>query len=281
MTLKVDIFTLARYGVLHTVPVPLFHNREGGRSDGGAYSLAPTLATVSAFLSGMGRLDNWPQAIKHGNIGVSGMRDLEELATVSEIIRYADKWGNDLHSVVKTNKAEKLVPPLVLGKTLLAAMLFIGNRLRQQSIPYGGQFWNEDRWLNKYKGWLAEVSATAYAALHDTDVESARAVLDPLNDWQRYARQVAFFMTDAHAPYLREGYWRLFTHPFPEDIYEPTLKARGAKGRSRFGPYRERTFHPKKGFGGLYGQDDEPSLGPVNGQFPIRAFERAFWSVFV
>lgn len=66
---------LAARGIIHTAPIPLFHNRVQGerREDHGLYD----------WLLG-GRLDQWLASCRHPNFGVSGLRDFEHLETISE-----------------------------------------------------------------------------------------------------------------------------------------------------------------------------------------------------
>lgn len=57
-------------GIVHTAPIPLFHNRiqRGRRADAGLYH----------WWRG-GRLDRWLHSSRHPNFGLSGLRDLEHL----------------------------------------------------------------------------------------------------------------------------------------------------------------------------------------------------------
>jgi hypothetical protein len=61
---------IASMGVVHTAPVPLFHNRtqQGRRDDGGLY-----------LWQRMGRLDRWLDSCRYPNFGCSGLRDFEHL----------------------------------------------------------------------------------------------------------------------------------------------------------------------------------------------------------
>ena len=60
-------------GIVHTAPIPLFHNRiqRARRDDAGRYH----------WWRG-GRLDRWLHSSRHPNFGLSGLRDLEHLAPV-------------------------------------------------------------------------------------------------------------------------------------------------------------------------------------------------------
>ncbi len=70
-------FLLGRYtsrGILHTAPVPLFHNRiqAGRRDDAGRY-----------LWDRKGRLDRWLHSCRYPNFGASGLRDFEHLTSYS------------------------------------------------------------------------------------------------------------------------------------------------------------------------------------------------------
>jgi len=64
---------LAAAGVVHTAPVPLFHNRaqRDRREDGGLYEWDRA-----------GRLDRWLLSSRYPNFGPTGIRDFEHLTTV-------------------------------------------------------------------------------------------------------------------------------------------------------------------------------------------------------
>ncbi len=61
---------LASHGIIHTAPIPLFHNRvqRHRREDGGLYRWPRG-----------GRLDRWLESCDYPNFGASGLRDLEHL----------------------------------------------------------------------------------------------------------------------------------------------------------------------------------------------------------
>lgn len=61
---------LASWGIVHSAPIPLFHNRiqRQRRSDGGLYQWHRR-----------GRLDRWLHSCRFPNLGLSGIRDLEHL----------------------------------------------------------------------------------------------------------------------------------------------------------------------------------------------------------
>ena len=66
---------LATRGIIHTAPIPLFHNRvqRWRRTDAGLYE----------WWRG-GRLDRWLHACQYPNIAISGLRDLEHVEIVNK-----------------------------------------------------------------------------------------------------------------------------------------------------------------------------------------------------
>jgi hypothetical protein len=91
-TMRRNAFLLGRlmgYGLVHTAPIPLFHNRmqQTRRDDHGLYDWP--LA---------GRLDRWLESCSYPNIGVTGIRDFEHF----EILRHAGQtlyWHVGSHMV--------------------------------------------------------------------------------------------------------------------------------------------------------------------------------------
>jgi len=83
---------LASMGMVHTAPVPLFHNRlqRHRRRDGGYYEWPRA-----------GRLDRWLMSCRYPNLGKSGIRDFEHLEAIpgasSGFYRFV---GNHLISII-------------------------------------------------------------------------------------------------------------------------------------------------------------------------------------
>ncbi|MBW2603069.1 MAG: SidJ-related pseudokinase [Deltaproteobacteria bacterium] len=83
---------LASLGIVHTAPVPLFHNRvqRQRRRDQGYYEWPKG-----------GRLDRWLRSCRYPNLGKSGVRDFEHLEAVSgSSHRYYRLIGNHFMSIV-------------------------------------------------------------------------------------------------------------------------------------------------------------------------------------
>ena len=83
---------LASMGMVHTAPLPLFHNRlqRHRRTDGGYYEWPRG-----------GRLDRWLMSCRYPNLGRSGIRDFEHLEAISGASPRVDRFvGNHLMSIV-------------------------------------------------------------------------------------------------------------------------------------------------------------------------------------
>jgi len=83
---------LASRGVVHTAPIPLFHNRvqSGRRSDGGLYEWPRG-----------GRLDKWLASCRYPNFGESGLRDFEHFHGMKTNTRkYYEYLGSHIMSLV-------------------------------------------------------------------------------------------------------------------------------------------------------------------------------------
>jgi hypothetical protein len=83
---------LASMGIVHTAPVPLFHNRIQSyrRCDGGYYEWPRG-----------GRLDRWLMSCRYPNLGKSGIRDFEHLEAISgSSFRYYRLLGNHFISFI-------------------------------------------------------------------------------------------------------------------------------------------------------------------------------------
>ncbi len=67
---------LASLGIVHTSPIPLFHNRvsKNRRRDGGLYEWPRG-----------GRLDKWLESSKYPNFGLTGVRDFEHFAGIDDL----------------------------------------------------------------------------------------------------------------------------------------------------------------------------------------------------
>ncbi len=275
-----DMVLLARYGIYHRTPLTLFHDQTG--TSPRLFVLSPGVAFNSK--GELGDLDNWPEALAHGNMGVDGMRDLEELVTLEELMQPGSPYAKQLQELKMKPNAAVLMDALLMANVYFAASLYIGNRIRiaaesyAQSEAYieGVPFWQNDKWLQKYADWLLDTHAEGYSARWNLSLDAAREVIRVRADWLRLARQLAFFMTNAYVPYVTDSPDRL---PFPTDlIYGPDVKV------SAFGPYNRHvkgTFHPTYGWISRDGDLTKLGIGSDGGRFTITEAEKAFWSMAV
>lgn len=273
-----DAGILSRYGIYHLVPVPLYHNREQGhtyRKDQGRYTIDPRI-TLN-LRTGMGRLDNWVGATLYGNMGLTGMRDLEELASIDNILN--KNLLPELDGLKDRDKSVALFNTMLMGNWYLSAVLFVGNRIRmeQQSrakqISSDDELWKDQTALKKYTNMLQEIFAAGYAGQWMIDHDTAKNIIATRVRWSRLALQCAFFMTPTHAAFVRDDDKR---NDFPTEIYGPDVSV-------EFGSYRSRgkikTFDPHLGWIGADGDKQKTSLGPVNGPNPLLEFSKAFWGM--
>ncbi len=100
---------LAGKGILHTAPIPLFHNRvqAGRRDDHGLY-----------LWNKGGRLDSWLSSCEFPNFGLSGLRDFEHF----QIINKNNRDSRD-------NRNSKLIH-FNVGSHILSMILVIGSYFR-------------------------------------------------------------------------------------------------------------------------------------------------------
>ncbi|OGP08056.1 MAG: hypothetical protein A2048_08225 [Deltaproteobacteria bacterium GWA2_45_12] len=263
------VFSLARYGVYHEVPVGLYHFWVDGENQRNrAYSVAPGIAFGGGYF-GMGEIENWRGCLRWANYALNGLRDGEEMIT-----------GDEFEGRVQFSSSAVLAAPvdemLILGRHLLAATLLLGNRMVDilEKIPDEGRnAWKDDIFLQHYAEILLEVFSEAYAARYELSFERALELMKPRADWLRFSRQMAFFMTKAYIPYVHPD--PLKRQPFPESIYGPGVELRG------FGPYAEGSWDDELGFIGAPWVRDELNLGANTCQLPIREFEKAMYAVFL
>ncbi|MGD8367394.1 MAG: SidJ-related pseudokinase [Desulfobacterales bacterium] len=122
---------LAAMGIVHTAPIPLFHNRAqaGRRADGGAYEWPRG-----------GRLDRWLASSRYPNLAASGLRDFEHLEPIrrpgkrlffcigshllglllvgASFFRYRDSTRIGLDASGRPHDARDLFDPELLGRLI-------------------------------------------------------------------------------------------------------------------------------------------------------------------
>jgi RIO-like serine/threonine protein kinase len=309
-----SIFSLAHHGLIHTVPITMFHAPTGSYThnfkiegivathtsvdrtnvDRGRYMISPDIVLGEDIRTkGMGSLKRIKEALRHGNIGASGLRDLEEVIPFAELVAHIEEYAFELRQLKELPNAEALIEGIVLGKTLFAAALFIGNRIRLDAEKLNNarnvkkEFWRDDSFLSKYRDLLIDIFAEAMAGRWNTSHLVARAILEERVDWKRLTRQLAFFVSNTHAEYVVEK------HPVNEfptfDLYGRATKILGgthitdAEGRclKGMGPYPEGNVDPEHGFVELGEPRGVRNIGWFNGALPVIELEKAIWSVVI
>lgn len=278
-----DVFTLGRKGIFHTTPLAFFHTQGPGSirrpsGDQGRFVLSPDLVFGGA--GGMGRLDAWRKALRHGNFGVSGLRDLEELWTLGGFVRnLSDIKPELMHAFRQEGIVEPVLRGVLLGNSLLGASLYWGRHMVDEYQPgeSGPPLWKNESRLEDHGKKLLNLFATAHSRYHNYPLSQSKDLLSQRVQWLRLARQLAFFLSPDYAPYLRPG---RPTTEFPKElIYGNRVLVRGWSYPHVFGRYRRGTFDPELGFVDNRGGKEEMALGPVNGPFPPRELEKAIWAV--
>jgi hypothetical protein len=111
---------LAAMGVMHTAPIPLFHNRVQAyrRSDEGRYEWHR-----------LGRLDRWLDSALYPNLGASGLRDFEHLQAIRPVPKRKATQGRILDSPALYYR---------IGEQVLSLLLVAGSYFRARDIDKRG-----------------------------------------------------------------------------------------------------------------------------------------------
>ncbi|MBI2082191.1 MAG: hypothetical protein HYT76_01350 [Deltaproteobacteria bacterium] len=288
-----DAALLARHGVFHTAPLVAFHAQTihyGGTyqraRDDGRYIPSPDIVfPTMAF--GMGKLSDWRGVLKYANLGVTGLRDFEELANLSEI-QIPGKMTKDHYVSVSEHAWERphlshadfveransspMARALLLFESYFALHLLVGQRMVTQHD--GRELWKEDRRLALYADRLLELHAEGYSTLMGISSEKARSVLQQRGDWQRLARNLAFWMSPAYVPFVHPD---ASPHHFPHGIFHERTEIVTEDG-NRFGHYPQSYYDPEIGYYEPKALPEKlPNLGPFSGAFPIAQIEELIW----
>jgi hypothetical protein len=268
---------MASDGALHTSLIELFHNySEGGRRY--IWSMSFSRAVTS---SGSGRITGWRSSCVWPNISGDGeIRDWAEVADVEDIMASPEKYlGQEGLFLVQGEDAgsRNAIIMHYLGEYALSMMLLYGDWLiSKEKMPH----WKDESGVKE----LASVMRSVYGRLlgsflAEKDMSSAKisSFLDNCVDWDIFARQMAFFMTGAHAGPVEETRNKYSRMDFWEEIYGKGVLAISAH-------LRPGSFDSVTGFKGDESEDarfrEEPALGPVNGPMSIQEVIRANFNIF-
>lgn len=211
-----DTYVLARYGIVHTAVIGLFHNPENNRRYRWIEDLAELmrLNSRSTQESGAGRLHNPSAAARWPNARLTGIADMGDLMDVDQATRagiLADTMGNEDKDI----RDRKLVLFNFLGEPRLALILIYLDWLRQRGA-LDEESWKDDALIRNLTRFLRdEVYFETYrifsgrAALSD----EMKAVTDQI-DWKRFAVQLVYFMGGAYEEDLAR-------ETIPAGIYGP------------------------------------------------------------
>lgn len=268
-----DIGLLAHHDRYHLTPARFFHNQEVEaetryNSDFGRYVVFPELVfgRLLGERQGMGRLDDWPSGLQHGNFGVTGLRDFQEIADIEEIILRPQKFCPELSSLVHRGQIDYLRASL-LANSLLVAQLYVGQRMANNpDLIHSPQAWRDPDFIRPYSDFLWELGASLQASHRQISYERAHRRIG--GHWNRdmLAAQLSVFMSHIHASLVANGQ---HAQDLPAGLYPQNVHI------GRFGPYRPGTFSDDIGFIGPNGERKKKSLGPVNGQNPILEMRKA------
>jgi hypothetical protein len=204
--------------------------------------------------SGAGRLHAWEKTVEYPNMRLSGPSDFSEMVTLDELIALTHPHSiNMLNNLQRFSPIErkKIILANSIGNYLLAWVLNEGKRLKRKNKLN----WQDTKEMSTLAESIRKVYSTAYQAFSgrsDTDISR-------LIDWNIFAKQMAFFMTDAYIVPLEQK-------NLPADLYSPDT----------FIEY-EMNIETSRGWTckGWMIDGENPDLGPVNGPIPLQELIKA------
>lgn len=237
-----DLAVLAsRYELYSIAPSDLFHNKLSGRRYHWNCDMLQNVIRGDRF--GSGRLDKWKEAIKHVNMGKSGIRDLKHYRTLSSIVNTP---GSD--NMVDFRENQMLAAISLQGDYLFAWVLSVG------------------QWYVKRPDWdtqeCAEVVKDGFVEFLNTYTQrKTDDFLEAAVSWTRICRQMRYFMTNEYIADVKKH--KVSHEIYRESVYvEVDFESVGEMWTNELG----------------WSQDGIRSdLGPYNGPFPIDELVRALY----
>ncbi|MGE5308327.1 MAG: hypothetical protein ACM3OC_04520 [Deltaproteobacteria bacterium] len=255
-----DLFSLARFGLVHTALIELFHNRSSDRPrpDQGKYLWNPNTIRPGVE-DGPGRLDAWTKSIRYPNFRLSGFADMAEIFHISDLARPDNPRTSHMRSLRNGDPAQDPATfyfSTFLGDYLHAAALTLGKYLRDR---------DELDWEHPFalSDFLRQVYCEAFVSYNEGGSEEADLAAEAV-DWDMSARQMAVNMArgDAYAEYL------LYRN-LPPEIY----------GRAQViydMNYRQaENWFEGDGRTGFYLNRADPDLGAFNGPNTVQEIYKA------
>lgn len=256
-----DLFTLAKYGIIHTDLIELFHNTlMTNRNDGGKYLWMVDIIRPMQRRAGAGRLHAWTKTVEYPNMRLSGIADFSGIYLLKDLAEDDNPLSEHMHTFRNRHpeyNSEVFYLASYLGDYLLSAALVIGRRLRDRCELN----WREPAGLS---GLMEDCYVNAFSAFSDRPEHEIRLIAETIN-WDRFAMQMPINMAkgDKLVDYL-------LNKNIPWQIYGPNVIIDYA---DNYNTSRKWLDTPEKK--GWYFDNKNPDLGPVNGPNPLQELIKA------
>jgi hypothetical protein len=256
-----DLFVLARYGIIHTALIELFHNLiQNNRQDSGKYIWMIDIIQNIWGRSGAGRLHAWTSAVEYPNMRLSGLADFPDLYTLRQLAKDDNPISVHMNTLKDEHPGyspEVFYLASYLGDYLLSAALITGRYLRDR----GELDWRNPDMLAKL---MQECYITAFTAFAGQG-EGAIHLLSDMVDWKRFARQMCLAMAKGN-----ELSDYLLNNDIPQEIYGPNVQIHYSSDYISSRGWIDTA--KKKGW---YFDGSNPDLGPTNGPNPLQELIKA------
>ncbi len=201
-----DLFTWARFDWFHPDIIELFHRRSRrDRWDSGRFILFADIVRPreGVIRDGVGRLYAWELAMQYPNLRLQGPADFAEMVELKDLEDLTNEHSAPLHNNLARFPLEqrrKFLRAHFMSNYLLACAFEEGKRLKDA----GKLDWRKPQELAETLKGVYWKAYKTYTGKDATDIS------EPV-DWERYARQMAFFMSGAYKEYAGKE--------IPEAIY--------------------------------------------------------------
>ena len=256
-----DLFILAKYGIIHTALIELFHNLVmRDRHDGGKYLWMVDIIRPMQGRFGAGRLHAWTSTVEYPNMRLSGLADFPDLYLLKNLAKNRNPVSAHMHTLKNHHPdydSEVFYLASYLGDYFLSAALVAGRYLKYR---------DELNWRDpgQLAGIMEDCYIEAFTAFTGRPEHEIRLMTGLVN-WNRNAMQMSLNMAKGNemADYLLEN-------NIPPEIYGPNVPIHYADNYSYS---RGWVNTPEKR--GWYFDDKNPDLGPVNGPNPLQELIKA------
>ncbi|MBV9576033.1 MAG: hypothetical protein JO149_05375 [Gammaproteobacteria bacterium] len=266
-----DLLRLLANGIVYHQLADIFHNANINerRLDRGRYFVLTNLLTRLGTRYGTGRLDKWKKAVEFPNVRGEGGADWGDWICLDDFLR--QPFFVEAQQLHKENISNFVLPNIV-AEYLYILFLIAGKRgcdLTQQVKQSGKteQEIEEDIkiiWLELAKQMFDNCALAMTYFTSFTELQ-ARTFLATVVNEDLIAKQMRFWMTQ---DYIK---------PFKEDKIPPGIYDDSVTLYCEFDQVRKNTFNEEIGCS-MNGVD--PDLGTVNGQEPIKEFNKAlYWTI--